>query len=221
MKVSEMALECRPRERLEQFGTEALSNAELLAVLLKSGTKKANVLQMSHKLLAKYGLKQLANCSVQELCTEHGIGKAKACQITALFELYRRVPNNKESEYINCAEDVVNRYMIKMENLRKEHVIAIYLDTKNKIICDETITVGILNQSLVHPREVFHGAIKHLANSVIVVHNHPSGDPTPSKDDLEVTEKLKEAGETLGIKLIDHLIIGKKRWWSWKEDKNI
>jgi len=208
----------RPRERMERAGPQVLSNGELLAILLKSGTKKENVLQISYGLLSKYGLQNLSRTSLQELCQEHGIGKAKACQIVALFELAKRIPL-KENEKIPIlkSRDLARTYITKMQDLQKEHFVAVYLDSKNKIIVDHTITIGTLNSSLVHPREVFHGAIKHLANAVIILHNHPSGDPTPSEEDLEVTRVLEETGSIMGIQLLDHLIIGKQKWWSWKE----
>lgn len=221
MKITEMSLENRPRERLEHYGAEALSSAELLAIFLKSGTKKENVLEISNRLLSKYGLASLATCSLQELCSEYGIGKAKACQINAMFELQRRVPTStKEIKQIKTAKDIFTIYTSKMKDLQQEHIIAVYLDAKNKIICDQTISIGILNASLIHPREIFHGAIKHLANSLIVVHNHPSGDPAPSKKDLEITRKLNKVGKLMGIKLLDHIIIAKDGWWSWQESKH-
>ncbi|PIN87425.1 hypothetical protein COV12_03955 [Candidatus Woesearchaeota archaeon CG10_big_fil_rev_8_21_14_0_10_32_24] len=218
MRIKEIMSQDRPRERMERAGPQVLSNGELLAILLKSGTKKENVLQISYGLLSKYGLQNLSRTSLQELCQEHGIGKAKACQIVALFELAKRIPL-KENEKIPIlkSRDLARTYITKMQDLQKEHFVAVYLDSKNKIIVDHTITIGTLNSSLVHPREVFHGAIKHLANAVIILHNHPSGDPTPSEEDLEVTRVLEETGSIMGIQLLDHLIIGKQKWWSWKE----
>jgi DNA repair protein RadC len=220
MRIKEIIPQDRPRERMERAGPQVLSNGELLAVLLKSGTKKENVLQISYGLLAKYGLRNLSNASLQELCQEHGIGKAKACQIVALFELAKRIPLKEDQKVpILKSRDLAKNYVKKMQDLQKEHFIAVYLDSKNKIIGDQTITIGTLNTSLVHPREVFHGAVKHLANSIIILHNHPSGDPTPSEEDLEVTRVLDETGDVMGIPLLDHLVIGKQKWWSWKEQK--
>lgn len=220
MKITNFSPENRPRERLEKQGPEALSLAELLAIILKSGTRRENVLEICNKLLSKYGLDGLSSCSLHELMGEHGIGKAKACQIVALFELSRRIPVvGKDKMIIKKAEDIAEVYVPRLQHLKKESFLAIYLDAKNKIIKDEIVTIGILNASLIHPREVFHGAIQSLANSVIVVHNHPSGDPEPSAEDLEMTKKLQKTGEMLGLPLLDHLIIGKNRWWSWKERK--
>ena len=222
MKIQDISPENRPRERLESQGPASLSNAELLAIIIKSGTKKENVLEICNKLLSKYGLEELPNTTLNELCEEHGIGKAKACQLIALFELYKRTSCvRKENQSIKQASDIAKIYLPKMKNLKKEQLAAVYLDSKNKIICDQIVTIGTLNTSLIHPREVFHGAIKNLANAIIVLHNHPSGDPTPSKDDLEITERLKETGEVLGIKLLDHIIIGGEGWWSWRESRTI
>lgn len=219
MKITDMAPENRPRERLQLQGAEALSTAELLAIILKFGTKKENVLELGNRLLSKYNVEQLSSCSLPELMNEYGIGKAKACQIIALFELYKRMNNGvkKETVIVSGAKDIAELYQSKLNHIHKEHFRAVYLDTKNKIIADQTITIGILNASLIHPREVFYGAIKHLAHSVIVIHNHPSGDPAPSEEDLKITKILEKTGEIMGIKLIDHVIIGKDSWWSWRE----
>lgn len=213
-----MAFDSRPRERLEKDGVGVLSTSELLAVILKSGTKKENVLDISNRLLSKYGLKNLPFCSMQELSEQHGIGKAKASQIVALCELGKRFGEEKyQVTIVRRAHDVAEMYLHKMKMLKKEQFVAVYLDNKNQIITDQILTVGILNASLIHPREVFHGAIKHLAACVIVLHNHPSGDPTPSKEDLIVTKSLDRTGKVMGIPLLDHIIIGREKWWSWKE----
>ena len=218
MKVTDMSAENRPRERLERDGAGVLSTAELLAIILKSGTKKENVIEMANTLLSKYGLEQLPTCSLVELMEEHGIGKAKACQLLALFELYKRMPTgDQQTAAITCAKDVATMYLPKMKDLPQEQFIAVYINAKHKIINHHLITQGILNASLIHPREVFHGAIKSLAHSLIVLHNHPSGDPEPSKEDLEVTQRLHKTGEVMGIPLLDHIILGKSTWWSWKE----
>ncbi len=213
-----MSSENRPRERLEAQGAAALSQAELLAIILKSGTQKENVLEICQKLCAKYSLEQLADCSLQELMSEHGIGKAKASQLIAVFELLRRARQSKTTgAEIRKAEDVARMFEHKVSHLKHEEFLAVYVDAKNKVIAEESITKGILDASLIHPREVFHGAIKHLAHALIVIHNHPSGDPSPSEEDIEVTKKLAKTGEIMGIPLLDHVILGKERWWSWKE----
>lgn len=220
MKLHDISPENRPRERLEFQGPEALSDAELLALILKSGTKNSNVLEICQKILSKYGLDGLSTTTLHELQQEHGIGKAKASQIIGLFELYKRTQRvTTVNTPIKSAAEIAMIYTPRMKHLKKEHFMAIYLDTKNKVICDQVITVGTLNASLVHPREVFHGAIRNLAHSVVVIHNHPSGDPAPSDADLEVTEKLAQTGEVMGIDLLDHVIITEDKYWSWNEQK--
>lgn len=221
MKITDYSPENRPRERLAKEGPHALSNAELLALILKSGTKKENIIELCNKLLAKYSLKQLSQCTLVELTHEHGIGLAKASQLLAVFELYQRIPSQQSnSPIIRSAKDISTLFLPKLSSLNKEHFLVVYLDTKNRIIKEETISIGTLNSSLIHPREVFHGAIKHCANSIIVIHNHPSGDPTPSSEDLEVTTRLQQSAQILNIKFLDHIIIGKTTWWSWRESIN-
>ncbi|MBI2125517.1 DNA repair protein RadC [Candidatus Woesearchaeota archaeon] len=219
MKITDLAPENRPRERLQKEGAPALSSAELLAIILKSGTKKENVLEISNRLISKYGLHNLPHCSLPQLQQQYGIGPARASQLVALFELYTRMNCKNELKKISSAKDVAELYFPKIQSLQKEHFMAIYLDTKNNIVAEETITVGILNSSLIHPREVFHGAIKHLAHTVIVLHNHPSGDPEPSLEDLQVTKVLEKTGKIMGIPLLDHIILGKDSWWSWADSR--
>lgn len=218
MKIHDIAPENRPRERLQKQGAESLSNAELLALILKSGTKNENIIDLCNKLLSKYGLEQLPHASLQQLTTEHGIGQAKASQLIAIFELYKRIPNNKPSQVVRKAADIAKQYLPKTNSLQQEHCYAIYLDTKNNILAEELISKGTLNASLIHPREVFHGAIKHCANSIILIHNHPSGDPTPSEEDIKITKILQKTGELLNLRFLDHIILGRDKWWSWKED---
>ena len=219
MKITDLSPENRPRERLQKEGAEVLSPAELLAVILKSGTKKENILEISNRLISRYGLHNLSSCSLGQLQQQYGIGPVRASQILALFELYRRLPQHQDKKKISSAKEVAQMYLPKTKDLQKEHFIAIYVDTKNNIIAQETITIGILNSSLVHPREVFHGAIKHLAHAIIILHNHPSGDPEPSAEDLQVTKILEKTGKLMGIPLLDHIILGKDTWWSWAESK--
>lgn len=220
MKIPEISPENRPRERLETAGAHVLSNAELLALILKTGTKKENIIELCQKLLSKYGLEGLSRASLQELQQEHGIGQAKATQILALFELYQRTHAvKKEAVPIEKAQDLADIYLPKMKHLQQEHFVAVYLDAKNKIVGDHTVSIGILNAAIIHPREVFYGAIKAVAHGLIVIHNHPSGDPEPSPEDLEVTKKLQKTGEIVGIHFLDHIILGKETWWSWKESQ--
>lgn len=217
MRIKDISKENRPMERLEKKGASTLSDAELLAVILKTGNKEENVIDMSNRLISKYGVGKLSNCSLTELQEIKGIGKVKASQILALFEFNKRHSLSKlDLKPIKSAKDVYEYASQKLPN-DKEHFMILHLDSKNKIIKDEIISIGILNASIIHPREVFKSAIKESANSIILVHNHPSGDSTPSKEDENISEKLFEAGNLLDIKVLDHVIIGKDRWYSFKE----
>lgn len=217
MRIKDISKENRPMERLEKKGASTLSDAELLAVILKTGNKDENVIDMSNRLISKYGIGKLSNCSLTELQEIKGIGKVKASHILALFEFNKRHNLSKiNNNSIKCANDVY-KYASQRLTDDKEHFMILHLDSKNKIIKDEVISIGILNASIIHPREVFKSAIKESANSIILVHNHPSGDPTPSKEDEDISEKLFEAGILLDIKVIDHVIVGKDKWYSFKE----
>ncbi|HIH38773.1 DNA repair protein RadC [Candidatus Woesearchaeota archaeon] len=208
MRIQDISPENRPRERLKQNGVDVLSNCELLAVILQKGTKNENVIDMSNRLLAKHSIDKLSECSLTELKDIPGIGDAKAMQILALFELSKRIKGGSIAEkVIHNSEDIASYYMEKLKDKKKEYFIAVFLDSKNKIIKDEVISVGTLNASLVHPREVFKEAIKHSANSIILVHNHPSGDCEPSTEDEEITGRMKEIGELMGIQVLDHVVV--------------
>jgi len=218
MKIKDISPENRPRERLEKQGPSVLSDAELLAVILKTGNKDENVIDMSNRLISKYGFDKLSMCSLTELQEINGIGSAKACQIIALFELNKRHSYSKtQGKPIKTAKDVFEHCSPKLSSSDREHFMILHLDTKNRVIKDEIVSVGALTGTIAHPREVFKSAIKESAHSVILVHNHPSGDPAPSDEDLKMTERLLEAGEILGIKVLDHVIVGKTEWWSWNE----
>ncbi|MEK6959982.1 MAG: DNA repair protein RadC [Nanoarchaeota archaeon] len=215
MRIKDISLENRPRERLEKQGPPVLSDAELLAIILKTGNKTENVIDMSNRLISKYGFDKLSMCSLTELQEINGIGSAKACQIIALFELNKRHSYSKtQGKPIKTAKDVFEHCSPKLSSSDREHFMILHLDTKNRVIKDEIVSVGALTGTIAHPREVFKSAIKESAHSVILVHNHPSGDPTPSDEDLKMTERLLEAGEILGIKVLDHVIIGKGAWYS-------
>jgi DNA repair protein RadC len=213
MRIREISKENRPRERYERLGADVLSDAELLAIILQKGNKEENVIDMSNRLISKFSLEKLSELSLKEIQEIDGIGPAKSMQIKALFELNKRIKAGSICEkVVNSSADIANYYMEKMKDLKKEHFIAVFLDSKNKIIKDELISVGTLNASLVHPREVFKEAIKNSANSIILVHNHPSGDCEPSGEDEIITQKIKEAGELMNIKILDHIIIGEDSW---------
>ncbi len=218
MKIAEISPENRPRERLKRDGIETLSNAEILAIILQKGNRKENVIDMSNRLISTYSINKLSNCSLQELQQINGIGEVKAMQIQAVFELQKRTQTDRTKTIIKSAKDVYEYCKPKIGDKLKEYFMILLLDTKNKIIKDETISIGTLNSSIIHPREVFKTAIKESANSIILVHNHPSGDPEPSQEDEEITKELTKAGELIGIKVLDHVIIGKDEWYSFKDN---
>ena len=213
MRINEICVEQRPRERLKEKGVECLNDAELLAVILQNGSKGENVIDMSHRLISSFGLDKLNSLSLSSLMKIKGIGMAKACKIIAALELSKRVNSGRICEkVVNNASDVASYYMEKLRDKKKEYFIAVFLDSKNKIIGEEVISIGTLNSSLVHPREVFKSAIQHSANSIILVHNHPSGDCEASNEDNIISEKLREAGEMIGIKLLDHIVVGRNNY---------
>ncbi|MGM0853308.1 MAG: RadC family protein [Bacillota bacterium] len=210
----------RPRERLIQSGAASLSNQELLAILLRTGTKSESVLQLANRLLNHFdGLNLLKDASLEEITKTKGIGLAKAVQIMAAVEFGRRISNLAfDDRYsIRSPEDGANYVMNDMRFLAQEHFVCLYLNTKNQVLHKQTIFIGSLNASIVHPREVFKEAFRRSAASIICIHNHPSGDPTPSREDIEVTKRLVECGRIIGIDILDHLIIGEKKFISLKE----
>lgn len=218
--IKDVPLEERPRERMIRFGKEHLSNAELIALLLRTGRTGESVMQLAQRVLAKTGgLKGLTSASWQELAEIPGIGPAKAAQLLAGVELGRRISRSlpEERYAIRSPRDAAQYVMDELRYQRQELFICLFLDTKYKVIDKKCIFKGSLNVSVVHPREVFHEAIRRSSAAVICVHNHPSGDPTPSREDIEVTERLVEAGRILGIDMIDHLIIGDQTYYSMKE----
>lgn len=213
----------RPRERLQKHGAEALSSQELLALIIGRGVSKKSVMTIAQELLARFGnIKAISESSLEELSQIKGIGFAKATQIKACFELGKRQdlePELKDFD-IKDPQSVVKAIRASIKDKAKEHFKLILLNPRNKIIGISTISIGTLNASLVHPREVFKDAIMHNAYSVVIAHNHPSGDSEPSEDDLMITKRLVEAGKILDIKVTDHIIITKNGYFSFKE-KNL
>ncbi len=210
----------RPRERLLNIGPKQLSNAELLAIILVSGTKEESVISLANRVLMHFeGLKLLRDATIEELMTIKGIGTAKGVCILAAIELGKRMQNlvSKERFVIRSPKDGADYVMEEMRSLKQEHFVALFLNTKNQIIHRQTIFIGSLNASIVHPREVYREAIKRSAASIIVIHNHPSGDPTPSQEDIHVTRRLTESGKMIGIELLDHIIIGDCTFTSLRE----
>ena len=210
----------RPRERLIKFGPEALSAQELLALVIGRGIPKKSVMNIAQELLAKFGnIKSISQASIEALAEIKGVGLAKAAQIKATFELGRRQelePELKDYDIKN-PQSVVKAIRSSIKDKAKEHFKLILLDSRNKIIGISTISIGTLNANLVHPREIFKEAIIHNSASVVLAHNHPSGDPEPSEEDMKITERLVESGKILGIEVIDHIVIGKTNFASFKE----
>jgi DNA repair protein RadC len=214
MKIKDIPIENQPRERLKRNGIDSLSNAELLAIILQKGSKNENVIDLSNRLLSIPNFNEM---SIQELQKIKGIGEAKSMQIKAIFELNKRLGNKQAyNKEITCAKDVYD-IMYFLKDKKKEHLYGLYLDTKNKVIDKpELISIGILDASLIHPREIFTQAIRKSAKSMILVHNHPSGDTNPSDEDINVTNRLMDAAKLLEIKLLDHVIIGNE-FFSFRE----
>lgn len=218
--IRDMPVQERPRERLERLGPSALNVADLLAIILRVGNQGVSAVQLGQQLVCHFGgLRGIAEASVQELSQVDGIGPAKACQIQSAFELGKRLASlpNTPRAIISSPGDAANLVMETLRYYREEHFHILLLDTRNQVICARDISIGTLNASLVHPREVFKMAMRHSAHAIIVAHNHPSGDPSPSQEDLSLTARLKEAGILLGIGVLDHLIIGNGVYVSLKE----
>ena len=219
MKIKDLPKIDRPREKLEKYGVKKLAEFELLAILLGSGIKGLNVIQLSKKILSiiqKIGIKKI---TLEDLLKIKGMGKAKASQILATIELGRRLQADKRREILS-AEDIWN-LCADIRDSKKEHFAAFYIDTQNCLIERQIISIGTLNASLVHPREVFEPAVRLFASSVILTHNHPSGNCEPSQDDIEITKRLTEAGKILGMDIADHVIITKDKFLSFKEQNLI
>lgn len=216
MKIKDLPEQNRPRERFLNKGAEALSDAELFAILLRTGSKGENVVDMSNRLINEYGLDKLFDCSLKELQEIKGIGPSKAMQILAMNEILKRIHlSEKPIKKITCAEDVFKLMHDELKDKKEEHFYVLMLNNQNNIIGKQEVSKGILDASIIHPREVFKPAIKNSASKIILVHNHPSGNPEPSSNDLEITEKLTNAGDQIGIKILDHVIIGEKEFWSF------
>lgn len=214
----------RPRERLVNNGPENLSDAQLLAIILRLGNKtdKKSAVDIGRELLLKFGnFRSLDQLSINELCSIRGIGVAKAAQVKAALEIGKRMSSQygEIRKQFKSSQSVVDYYIPLMRNLKREIFKIILLDSKNKILKDIIISQGSLTSSLVHPREVLNPAIKESAASIILIHNHPSGDPTPSKNDIEITQRIKEACSIVGIKVLDHIIIGEKSHFSFIDEK--
>ncbi|MDD3126182.1 MAG: DNA repair protein RadC [Candidatus Izemoplasmatales bacterium] len=214
--IKEMPIAERPRERLEKYGASSLSTCELIAIILHTGTTSASAIEIAQDII--FDIKEasgLQDKTIAELSRFRGVGKAKAITLLAALELGKRaLKDEKQMMIISTPAEVFNLVKDEMAGLKQEVMMAIYLDLKGRLIAKKQIFVGGLNQSLIHPREIFKYAVKYSAYSVILVHNHPSGDPEPSQQDLDVTELICEAGTMMQIKVVDHVIIGKNRFVS-------
>lgn len=220
IRMKDVPREERPRERLRRHGAERLANKELLAILLRTGNQRESALTLAEKLLARFGsLANIASASFEELVAVNGIGPAKAADILATFELAKRLAESRMEfqGVVNSPADAAQLVLRELSLADKEHFMIIMLNTKNRVIAKKTVSIGHLQASLVHPREMFKEAIKRSSAALILVHNHPSGDLTPSREDITTTERLREAGAVLGIDVLDHIIVGDNRYFSFRE----
>lgn len=218
--IREMFSEDKPRERLKTYGAEKLTNQELLGIIINTGNKNESALSLANKILSNIkSIREIRHLTIQELTEIKGIGEAKAITILAVIELAIRMHSHslEDDIYIRSPQDVSNLLMEKMRYYQQEHFVVLYLSTKYMVIHEETIFKGSLNSTVVHPREIFREAVKRSAAAFICVHNHPSGDPTPSKEDIDVTKRLKKGSELIGIDFLDHIVIGNGKFISMKE----
>lgn len=224
--VKDLPREERPRERLAILGPENLSINELLAIILGRGSSGESVMTTAQKIIAQFkSLEGLQEASLEDLQEVRGLGFAKACQLKACLELAKRLnkplqtnKNKKKNQKLTSAKEVYEALRRRIGGLKKENFVVVSLDTRNKIIAIDTVFVGTLNSSLIHPREIFETAIRRHAAAIVVAHNHPSGDPKPSDEDAKVTKLLLDAGKTMGIQVLDHLVIAKEKFYSFLED---
>jgi len=218
MKIKDLPKTDRPREKLISKGTQNLKDEELLAILLRTGREGKNVLELARQVLTKYPKKRLLKMQYEDLIKIKGINSAKACTILAAIELVKRALKIGEATLpiIHSTKDVIAQ-SVYLRDKTREHLMGIYLNARNEMVFKKPIFIGTLNANLVHPREIFNEALKQNAASVILVHNHPSGDAEPSQDDLEITKRILEAGKIMGIDVLDHVIITKNKVFSFKE----
>lgn len=213
-----------PRERLRDLGAEQLSNQELLSILLRTGTKTRPVLEVANDILKHIDtLADFQHLSLQELQKIKGIGYVKSIEIKAMIELAKRISKAEyvQKERIMSSERLARKMMLELSDQKQEHLVAIYLDTQNRIIEQRTIFIGSVRRSISEPREILYYACKNMATSVIIIHNHPSGSPAPSENDLRFTEKMKRACDDIGIVCLDHIIVGKYQYYSFREETDV
>ena len=213
-----------PRERLTKEGVEALSNQELLAILLRTGTRQASVFEIAQKVLSNLSsLTDLKKMTLQELQSLSGIGRVKAIELQAMIELGHRIHRHEtlEMESILSSQKLAKKMQQELGDKKQEHLVALYLNTQNQIIHQQTIFIGSATRSIAEPREILHYAIKHMATSLILVHNHPSGAVAPSRNDDHVTKLVKDACDLMGIVLLDHLIVSHTSYFSYREKTDL
>ena len=220
--IKDIPINERPRERLINFGVEYLSNEELLAIILKTGTKNFSVKILANNILKQIdNINDLKNINLEKLTKIKGIGKAKACEILASIELGKRINNkigNINQIKVLSSSSIYDYYKEKLMDKKQEYFYCVYLDTKNHIIKDKLLFIGTINESLVHPREIFKEAYLLSASSIICIHNHPSGNIEPSQNDIIMTKQLKDIGLLLGVKMLDHIIIGNNNYYSFNDN---
>ena len=218
MKIKDLPKSDRPREKLVAKSAENLKDSELLAILLRTGKAGKNVIEIASQILTKHSKKRLLQMTYQDLVKIDGIDSAKATTLLSAFELAKRAleVNDTNLPTIESTKDAMAQ-LTDLQNLKKEHFITLYINARHKLIHKELISVGTLTANLVHPREVFEPAMVRAAIEIIVAHNHPSGDPAPSSADLEITKRIVEAGKILGIKVLNHIIITKERYFSFQD----
>lgn len=225
MKIKDIPLIDRPIERLINKGVTSLSNEELLAIIIRTGTKEKSAKDISSELIGNFGsLKNLANSSYEQLKNIKGIGKSKSALLISCFELSKRINTSIDSIInikANRPDIIFNYYKQLLSDRKQEYFYAIYLNIRNRIIKDKLLYIGTINYSIVHPREVFREAYLAGASSIILLHNHPGGSVFPSKNDIDTTKRLKEVGDLMGIKIVDHIIIGKDKYYSFYENNDL
>ncbi len=219
-KIKDLPLDERPREKLKNKGAESLSNEEIIAILLRCGNKEESVKDLSIRLVNSLDkFQDLQQISYEELIKIKGIKEAKAISLLAAIELGKRLslPNSHEKIKVHCAQEIFLHYRFEMQK-PQEQLMALFLNTKNEVVAKEILFIGTQNKSVTHPREIFHAAIKHRAVKLVLMHNHPSGDPTPSQEDIAFTKNVFEIGKIMQIPLIDHIIVGDTRFFSFFDE---
>lgn len=220
MMIKEIPVYDRPRERFMKYPIESIQTTELLAIILRTGSKQESVIELAKKVLYSYDdLKELSDTSIKDLMRIKGIGQAKAIELLAAIELGKRVVKSNfiQNVRLQSPEEIYRYLKSELEMKTQEHFVALFLNTKGGLIKKETLFIGSLNSSLVHPREIFKHAVINSAAAMVICHNHPSGDPTPSKADIDITKLLHKNSMMMDIELLDHLIIGKDRYFSFKQ----